>query len=85
MAENAGYGFDKIEKNWNLHNNTQPEYEIDFDSVIVKMDSGEGYNEINDSISDGWVNIALSLSDLLESDPNNNIKTLQDIYRVFTG
>lgn len=37
LAENAGYGFDKIDENWKIYNNTVPEYIIDFDSVIVKL------------------------------------------------
>jgi predicted HTH transcriptional regulator len=37
LAENAGYGFDKIDDNWKTYNNSTPEYLIDFDSVIVKL------------------------------------------------
>ena len=37
LAENAGYGFDKIEDNWRAYNNSTPEYIIDFDSVIVQL------------------------------------------------
>ena len=35
LSENAGFGFDKIEHNWNDYNGTKPGYQIDFDSVIV--------------------------------------------------
>ena len=37
LAENAGFGFDKIENNWKLYNNTSPEYDIAFDSTILKL------------------------------------------------
>jgi predicted HTH transcriptional regulator len=37
LAENAGFGFDKIDDNWIAYNNTKPEYDIEFDSVILKM------------------------------------------------
>lgn len=37
LAENAGYGFDKIEDNWKAYNNSAPDYIINFDSVIVKL------------------------------------------------
>jgi ATP-dependent DNA helicase RecG len=37
LAENAGYGFDKIDDNWKTYNNSTPKYLIDFDSVIVKL------------------------------------------------
>ena len=35
LAENAGFGFDKIERNWKAYNNTLPDYQIEFDSVIL--------------------------------------------------
>ncbi|QLE00938.1 putative DNA binding domain-containing protein [Galbibacter sp. BG1] len=37
LAENAGYGFDKIETNWERYNNTAPEYDISFDGTILKL------------------------------------------------
>ncbi|MGQ1787984.1 RNA-binding domain-containing protein [Saccharicrinis sp. GN24d3] len=37
MAENAGFGFDKIETNWESYNKTSPEYDLAFDSTIVKL------------------------------------------------
>ena len=35
LAENAGFGFDKIEENWKAYNSTVPDYQIEFDSVVV--------------------------------------------------
>jgi len=37
LAENAGYGFDRIEANWKIYNNTEPEYDISFDATILKL------------------------------------------------
>ena len=37
LAENAGFGFDKIESNWLKYNNTKPSYTIDFDSTIIQL------------------------------------------------
>jgi len=37
LAENAGFGFDKIESNWKAYNNSTPQYELTFDSTIVKL------------------------------------------------
>jgi len=37
LAENMGLGIDRINQNWELYNHTQPKYDIDFDSVMVKM------------------------------------------------
>ncbi|WP_417361453.1 RNA-binding domain-containing protein [Galbibacter sp.] len=37
LAENAGYGIDKIETNWEQYNHTAPEYDISFDSTIIKL------------------------------------------------
>lgn len=33
LAENAGFGFDKMESNWFKYNKSVPEYNLDFDSV----------------------------------------------------
>ncbi len=38
LAENAGFGFDKIETNWKKYNNTLPVYDLSFDSTIIKFD-----------------------------------------------
>ena len=37
LAENAGYGIDKIESNWIEYNNTKPTYITEFDSTIVSL------------------------------------------------
>ena len=37
LAENAGFGLDKIETNWLEYNQTKPVYDLSFDSTIVKF------------------------------------------------
>lgn len=37
LAENAGFGFDKIDSNWKKYNDTEPIYDISFDSTIIKL------------------------------------------------
>jgi ATP-dependent DNA helicase RecG len=37
LAENVGFGFDKIESNWLQYTGSTPEYILDFDSVISKI------------------------------------------------
>jgi hypothetical protein len=37
LAENTGYGLDKIEHHWKEYNGTSVDYVIDFDSTIVKL------------------------------------------------
>ena len=37
LAENAGFGFDKIETKWIEYNNTKPVYDLSFDSTIVNF------------------------------------------------
>lgn len=49
---NAGFGFDKIESNWKLYNNTLPDYQIEFDSVIVNFSL-----EKQDKLGDNQVKI----------------------------
>lgn len=34
LAENAGFGFDKMESLWQEYNHTVPEYQVEFDSVV---------------------------------------------------
>ena len=42
LAENAGFGFDKIETKWMEYNHTQPVYRLSFDSTIVNFNLEPG-------------------------------------------
>jgi len=48
LAENAGFGIDKIEHNWFKYNNTKPNYILDFDSTIVSFRVSDTKNEKNE-------------------------------------
>lgn len=37
LAENTGFGFDKIDSNWKEYNGTEPEYSFEFDSTLVSL------------------------------------------------
>jgi len=37
LAENAGIGFDKIETNWIKYNGIKPQFDLAFDSTILKL------------------------------------------------
>ncbi len=37
IAENAGFGLDKIESNWMAYNGTSPNFDIEFDTVMVRL------------------------------------------------
>jgi ATP-dependent DNA helicase RecG len=58
LAENAGFGFDKIDENWKACNSTVPDYQIEFDSVIVdfKMEAeesaGKNVGEVSEKTSE---------------------------------
>lgn len=51
LAENAGFGFDKIEENWKAYNDTIPDYKFEFDSVILIFQL-EAKNELGDRLGD---------------------------------
>lgn len=38
LAENAGFGFDKMDYNWKVYTSEFPKYEIEFDSVFITFD-----------------------------------------------
>ena len=56
LAENAGFGLDKIDDNWRAYNNTRPEFLIEFDSVVLSFK----LETINDSVGDSVGDIASS-------------------------
>ena len=58
LAENAGYGLDNIDNNWKAYNGTSVEYQIDFDSTILKFQK-EAVNvkeENKDLVAPQWHN-----------------------------
>lgn len=50
LAENAGFGFDKIDRNWKAYNNTLPDYQIEFDSVILDFQLEPNKEGLSDTV-----------------------------------
>ncbi len=92
LAENAGFGFDKIDSNWQKYNNTAPEYDIAFDSTTVKLftkteKEAEKQSEV---ILDGQHELLKQLrnefgplAERLKKTPEENLAVLRGIYGVF--
>lgn len=96
MAENAGYGLDKMEENWKAYNNTAPIFDTSFDSTIVKLftasvdgpDVGKEAGERRDDTGRTPESIRQELQSLLEQLGENaeeNIELLRSKYGVFTA
>lgn len=78
LAENAGYGFDKLEQGWIEYNGTSPEYLIEFDSVMSKFYTDE-------LTATDFMTIATELRDALKED-KLSIQLLQsklEFYKAF--
>jgi predicted HTH transcriptional regulator len=79
LAENAGFGFDKIEENWKAYNSTTPDYQIEFDSVVVDFKLEEE-SELGDKLGDNQLKI---LSEI-EKDNTVSIASLSKIIGIST-
>ncbi|GEM_PF-271008 len=96
LAENAGYGLDNIEYNWNLYNHTVPQFNVDFDSVIVnfrliqaekpasakKEEFSESQKDVG-KMSEKIRNEFGTISERMKMPPDKNINDLRNIYGVF--
>ena len=76
LAENAGFGFDKMDKNWEAYNHTQPHYQIALDSVIIDFPlvSVLGNGESTRNIS------GISAENELTADDYGRLWTIMDDY-----
>ena len=57
IAENVGFGLDKIESNWQLYNQTTPEILREFDSTIMKLaikDTDKDTDRDTDTWGEKW-------------------------------
>lgn len=64
LAENAGYGFDKLERNWFVYNKTKPEYQIEFDSIISKFyvkgkTSNDDFLELSEALKENKLTVEM--------------------------
>jgi len=88
LAENAGYGFDKIETNWEQYNHTAPEYDISFDATILKLytQKEEAETKTSGKLRGSFGETSEKLQEALKNKPTNIdliIRLLTDNYESF--
>lgn len=88
LAENAGYGFDKIDSNWKEYNGSEPVYEISFDATILKLyiDPQNKNNLASEKLRDNFGETSEKLRDLInKNDVDNELisEYLKDVYEPF--
>jgi len=95
LAENAGYGLDNIEFNWKEYNNTQPVFDVDFDSVIIKFELEQKTTvkekpEVGDSLEivrSKWEEVRRNfgvIAERTQKSSDENIADLRGVYGIFT-
>ena len=95
LAENAGYGLDNIEFNWKAYNNTQPIFDVDFDSVIIKFEleqktAVKEIPEVGDSseiVRSKWEEARRNfgvITERTQKPSEENIADLRGVYGIFT-
>lgn len=70
LAENAWFGFDKIESNWVACNHTQPEYQVEFDSIVLKMNMEESSEKTVEKT------VEKTIIDLITGNPKSTTKSM---------
>jgi predicted HTH transcriptional regulator len=87
IAENAGFGLDKIDSNWRAYNHTEPLYDIEFDSVMVSLKTAAAKTEPTQvSQTDKDIIATLgSISEILEKGSEVTLAYLRKNSGVFTG
>jgi predicted HTH transcriptional regulator len=87
IAENAGFGLDKIDSNWQAYNHTEPIYDIEFDSVMVSLKTAAAKTEPT-QVSQADMDIIAALgtiTEVLEKGSEVTLAYLRKNYGVFTG
>lgn len=93
LAENAGYGLDNMEFNWKKYNQTSPQFDVAFDSVIVKFQLSQAKSQLNEKReADVGTDIDLleklrksfgPISEKLKLPPEENMAALESLYETF--
>lgn len=80
LAENAGFGFEKIESNWLAYNHTQPEYHVEFDSLVLKMSINEAVEKAVEKTVEKTVEKFSEeiIIDLIRKNPKSTTKNMMD-------
>ena len=71
LAENIGFGFDKIDDNWKAYNSTVPEYQIEFDSVVIDFKM-----EAEESVGETSVKTSVKITSIMQEEPAVTIEQL---------
>jgi len=82
LAENAGYGFDRIEANWKIYNNTAPEYDISFDATILKLYTKQ--QEKNVKTSETYYKDFIEASESLQNELNKNPADIEAVMNILS-
>jgi predicted HTH transcriptional regulator len=90
LAENAGYGFAKIDNNWKEYNGSDAEYEIAFDSTVVKLFTSVEVEktETSETLRNNFGEISERLRKEIKTNPadvSSIMSILDSNYGVFTG
>jgi len=94
LAENAGFGFDKIDSNWKEYNHTEPVYELSFDSTIVKLITSMAVETVGTNseqirknfgmISEELRSEIKSVENQLSTSVEQNLELVDNHYKLFS-
>lgn len=81
LAENAGFGFNKIEQNWKAYNSTLPDYKIEFDSVIIdfSLETDSGLGDKSEKTVEKTVEKIISL---IRENPTITAKQIEEMTKL---
>jgi len=82
LAENAGYGFDRIEANWKIYNNTEPEYDISFDATILKLNTKQQEETVK--TSETYYKDFIEASESLQNELNKNPADIEAVMNILS-
>jgi ATP-dependent DNA helicase RecG len=82
LAENAGYGFDRIEANWKTYNNTEPEYDISFDATILKLNTKQQEETVK--TSETYYKDFIEASESLQNELNKNPADIEAVMNILS-
>jgi predicted HTH transcriptional regulator len=82
LAENAGYGFDRIEANWKIYNNTEPEYDVSFDVTILKLNTKQQEETVK--TSETYYKDFIEVSESLQNELNKNPADIEAVMNILS-
>lgn len=79
LAENAGFGLEKMERNWKGYSQTMPLFSIEFDSVILQFPM-----KLGDRLGDRLSNNQMIILQEIEKNESVSISELSTIIGIST-